>query len=135
MIDTPPVHVQEITPERDKIIGADKPKKLDLGGRHSLDAAIAEENIGAIMKHVRKRQRRVFELTWEGNKVPRGAEIFGKKIAWTQHGRVITEDGEDIGSYERIEEFGGPNKKSQKMHVYVTSPKLLGVDGESVQES
>ncbi len=77
-------------------------------------------------------QRRVFELTWEGNKIPRGAEILGKKITWTQHDMVTAEGGEMIGTYERIEEFGGSTGKSQKMHVYVTSPKLLDADGEPV---
>ena len=128
----PIVHVEEITTDRDQIIGADKPTTPDLGGRHSLEAALAEANIAPIIRQVRQRQRRVFELTWQGNKVPRGAEVLGKKIAWTQHGVVTAEGGEMIGTYERIEEFGGETGKSQRMHVYVTSPKLLGADGEPV---
>lgn len=102
----------------------------DLGGRHSPEAALAELQLGEIMLQVRRLQRRVFELTWEGNKVPRGAEVLGHSIAWTQHGIVYTEGGKEIGSYTRITEFGGPTGKAHKMHVYMEPPEILGPDGK-----
>lgn len=57
-------------------------------------------------------------LEWEGNKIPRGAKIGNKEIAWTQHGIVTDKNGDDIGTYERIVEFGGVSKYQQVMLVY-----------------
>ena len=61
----------------------------------------------------------IFLLEWEGNKIPRDAEINGKKVGWTQNGLVVGTNGEDIGTYERLVEFGGPSRKEQKMLVFV----------------
>jgi hypothetical protein len=66
-----------------------------------------------------KRAKSVFLLEWEGNKIPRDADINGKKVNWTQHGIVTAEDGSDIGTYERTVEFGGASGKEQKMLVFV----------------
>ena len=57
-------------------------------------------------------------LAWEGSKVPRGLEMpNGGKIAWTQHGIVSGQNGEKLGLYQRIEEWGGPNQNRHKMII------------------
>ena len=121
----PTVHVQEISQERDMIVAADKPKTPDLG-KETIEA-----NVGKILTATRKEQRVVFELTWDGSKIPRGAEILGEKIGWTQNGVVSSENGEIIGTYERIEEWTGSNGDHHKMHVYIDHPGLLDAHGRA----
>lgn len=68
-----------------------------------------------------------FLITWEGNKVPYGAVVAGREIGWTQNGQVIAKKpgdtlghfGDDIGTYDRLVEFGGPERKEHKMLVFV----------------
>ena len=131
--ENPLVRVEEITPDRNKIVGADQPTIPDLGGLWSLDAALAECNMGKITSWVRQRQKRVLELSWTGIRTPRGAEVLGVRIGWTQHGKVLDETGEVLGSYERIEDCAGPANDQKRMHVYMTPPKLLGADGKPVK--
>lgn len=47
-------------------------------------------------------------LTWKGSKVARGELFNGSRIGWMQHGRIISTDGVELGIYERLEEFAGP---------------------------
>lgn len=61
-----------------------------------------------------------FLLLWEGNKIPRGAEVNGYRIGWTQNGKVLSADGKMIGVYDRLLEYGGESKKEQQMLVFVT---------------
>lgn len=134
----PSVQVVEITENTDTVPANDRRVSLDLGGKHDLRSAVTEAQIAAIMQSTRRLGRRVFELTWEGNGVPLGAEILGRKICWTQHGRAWvfperdSEDDEEIGSYKRVEDYGGPTGKMQKMIVYVTSPKMLDAHCEKI---
>ena len=54
-----------------------------------------------------KGMEEAYILTWTGNKIPRGVEIKGKKVVWTQNGVVTAEDSSVIGTYDRITEWGG----------------------------
>jgi hypothetical protein len=38
-----------------------------------------------------------FLLLWNGTKIPRGAEIDGVEIAWTQHGIITGKGGVRLG--------------------------------------
>lgn len=63
-----------------------------------------------------------FFLRWTGSKVPRGAVIRGKVVAWTQNGLVVDEAGETIGTYSRLVEFGP--KDEQQMLVHYIGKRL-----------
>lgn len=118
--DRPDVNVVEIPPIANETpIG----RGVDLGGQHNPVAGSREDMVNQILSQFRSQSDRVFELTWEGNKVPRGAIILGREIAWTQHGRVVAEGGEMIGTYQRLIEFGGPDGVTQKMRVYVKADR------------
>lgn len=56
-------------------------------------------------------------LAWEGTKIPRGVELSGGKIGWTQNGVVTSTEGKQLGYYDRLEEWGGPNKDRHKMII------------------
>lgn len=56
-------------------------------------------------------------LSWNGNKVPRGARVDGHIIAWTQHGIITNSNGTTIGHYQRLSEFGGHDGTEQRMLV------------------
>ena len=45
--------------------------------------------------------------------------IGDEEIAWTQHGIVNGTRGQQIGTYDRIVEFGWEEGKDQVMLVYV----------------
>jgi hypothetical protein len=120
----PPVRVTEITAERNQLISSYRKKPVDLGGAHSFTAALAELNVTALLTATRSHQVRVFLLEWEGGKVPRGVDLLGKKIGWTQNGLVTAEDGSEIGTYDRLVECGGDSGKEQKMIVYMENPPL-----------
>jgi hypothetical protein len=102
---------------------ANEGSKVDLGGRHSVEAALVEEKSNALLSAMKKTSQRVFELTWEGDKIPSGAVVAGKTIAWTQNGIVSASDGEMIGTYERLEEFAGTSGKTQRMRIFVLGQK------------
>lgn len=57
------------------------------------------------------------KLEWKGTKIPRGLSINGVPIAWTQHGIVTGENGQRLGTYKRLVEFGGPNHDEHVMLV------------------
>ena len=116
----PTVSVQEVTDEQiSDLTQGGKPKGGNLGGAHSESARVAETNVNNLMSQIRKSDGRRFILSWEGNKVPRGARVLDHEIAWTQNGQVLTTDGKDIGTYDRLVEFGGTTGKEQKMVVYL----------------
>jgi hypothetical protein len=57
-----------------------------------------------------------YMLKWQGSaRVPRGVTLGSRVIAWTQHGRVISEAGEHFGVYERLLDAEGPNRDSEMM--------------------
>lgn len=73
--------------------------------------------------HITKQRRSasaVYLLNWTGNKIPRGAVVSGHTIGWTQNDLVQDRDGNIIGTYERLVEFGGEDGKQQQMVVYLS---------------
>ena len=120
----PTVSVQEVTDEQiTELTQENKPRGVNLGGAHSESARGAETNVNNLMSRIRKSGGRRFILSWEGNKVPRGARVLDHEIAWTQNGQVSTTSGEGIGTYDRLVEFGGTTGKEQKMVVYLYPEK------------
>lgn len=94
-----------------------KGKGVNLGNA-SLNATI-----NSLLNSSRKDAKKIFHLKWEGDKIPRGAVIEGMTIGWTQNGMVNGTDKEDrdanIGTYERLVEFGGATGREQQMLVFV----------------
>ena len=78
----------------------------------------AEAGLNAFLRQVRA-GKRIFVLDWEGSKVPRGVEIDGQEIAWTQNGMVTSTDRKHIGTYNRTIEFGGESGQHHQMVIYV----------------
>lgn len=125
----PPVAVQEVTVERGMLVTTNCPNPVNLGGTHNFAAALAELAVTSIMRASRAEGGRVFLLMWEGTKIPRGAQVLGHTLVWTQNGQVHAEiagkpgEPDHIGTYDRLEEWGGPERKSHKVLVYV-SPRF-----------
>lgn len=122
----PIVNVVEVSVDKDLLVSTYSPKPIDLGGGDNFAAAVVEQAIAGIRRTSRREGGRVFLLSWEGTKIPRGAQVFGHTIVWTQHGQVTAKLAgseskvEDIGTYDRLEEWGGPDRRSHKMLVYVS---------------
>lgn len=47
-------------------------------------------------------------VKYDGSKIPRGLVVDGVPVVWTQHGIVTGEGGKNLGTYERLVEFGRP---------------------------
>jgi hypothetical protein len=72
-------------------------------------------------------------LRWKGSKVPRGASVDGTRITWAQHGRLVGEDGSQLGLYERVDEFGGPDSDEHVIACWFHSKvRLVAPDGRVV---
>ena len=70
-----------------------------------------------LLQQLKDKQGSRLYLAWEGTKIPRGVELPGGTIAWTQNGIVAGTDGKQLGYYDRVEEWGGPNKNRHKMII------------------
>ncbi len=119
MLENPNVEIIDITNEREKLTSTNSPKGVNLGGKYNFEAALAEDNVGAPTIHLRTSGGRVFLLKWDGSNVPEGAKVLGHEIALTQNGEVIDSKRQRIGTYDRLLKFGGLNRKSHVMIVYL----------------
>ncbi len=81
-------------------------------------SVLINSQFNAIRAALTKKARRVFILTWKGDKVPSGAMILGHEVVWTQDGMVQTAERE-IGTYQRLLEFGGDNHDEQVMLCHI----------------
>ena len=91
----------------------------NLGGRHSPAASEAEGLLSDLQNQM-KDGARTFLVEWSGSKIPRGAAIDGVAIAWTQNGMVTGAGGVDLGTYERLVEFGGASGREHKMLIFAS---------------
>jgi len=112
----PTVTVEELSADKDKLVIKDTEVEL---GSSNLQVVLAEAALNSTLKRIKNEATRVFLLTWQGGKIPRGADILGHKIEWTQHGIVRTDQGKDIGAYTRLVEFGGESGQEQQMVIYL----------------
>ena len=120
----PIIEVREITDEEVKQLKQRyNPRGVNLGGTHSVSAAITEVNMNDLIDGIRKFGGRKFLLTWEGSKIPRGAHVLDHEIGLTRYGRVLTTSGKTTGTYDRLVEFGGAVRKQQKMLIYLYPTK------------
>jgi hypothetical protein len=61
-------------------------------------------------------------IGWVGGRQPTG-RINGREIAGAQDGILTAEDGTDLGTYERVVEFGGPNGDQHEIKAW---PRCIG---------
>lgn len=106
-------HVREVLPPPAADAG------VDLQAGADLPAAMNEGLIDDIQTACKRAARRVFELTWQGSRTPRGTVIIGKEIGFTQHGIVADPSGKHIGTYERLQDGAGPTSDRHRMIVYL----------------
>jgi hypothetical protein len=61
-----------------------------------------------------------YYLSWEGDShVPRGAQMHGMKVAYSQNGFVTNEKGAIMGNYRTVVESGGEDGSKQEMIVFM----------------
>lgn len=122
----PPVEVIEIKEDNMQALA-----DMNFSLTAFLDAELPHAKIGrpdellnACLRDYAAKSTTIFFLAWRGSKIPRGAVIRGKVVAWTQNGIVSAEGGETIGTYARLVEFGPKNE--QQMVVYYIGKALPG---------
>lgn len=93
---------------------------INLGDKSDLGVKDLETKVNALVTAHKNKAKYIFLLKWQGDKIPRGAEVAGHKIAWTQNGVVTDNTGKIIGTYERLVEFGGESGREQQMIVYIS---------------
>lgn len=64
--------------------------------------------------------REMYLVSWRGSKIPRGVKVKGYQIVWTQNGVVTESGGMQIGTYQRLREFGGDSGKEHTMVIYLS---------------
>jgi hypothetical protein len=123
----PAVTIVEIKEEnvRELIdLGFDLPAFLDAEGPQAeLGGRPQEALLATILRSYAAKSTSVFFLDWKGSKIPRGATIRGRTIAWTQNGVVTDDAGAMMGTYERLVEFG-PQDRQQMLVYYIGKAKL-----------
>ena len=117
-IEKPMVTVTEIIPENWQALAAAGFNQAELLASEGPSAHIGRPApmLDDCLRAVTAKSTSVFFLRWKGSKIPRGAVIRGRVVAWTQNGVVTDEKGEMIGTYSRLVEFGPENE--QQMVVY-----------------
>lgn len=61
-------------------------------------------------------------MKWKGSKIPRGGKVGNIEIGWSQHDIITGKNGEQLGFYERLQEFGGANHDEHVMLIRVNEP-------------
>jgi hypothetical protein len=77
------------------------------------------KNVADLITSLRSRRQFAYRLRWRGTKVPRGAQLDGSPISWTQHGCVYTNAsaGTIVGYYTRVAEFAGASGDEHEMII------------------
>jgi hypothetical protein len=113
------VRVTEIVRnQQGEFVLEDLDRNLDLGGSHSAEAAKVESALNPLLQELKDSADKLYVLHWHGTRIPRGAQISGKEIGWTQHGIVKSTEGEIIGYYDRLVDCGGDDGSEQQLIVY-----------------
>ncbi|MDD5031967.1 MAG: hypothetical protein PHR36_02875 [Patescibacteria group bacterium] len=116
--DYPDITVENLTDEEVReLVSKHNPRGVNLG------YADGEREADKLISQLRDKGGRRFLLRWTANnKVPKGAKVFGYQITWTQHGKVYGKVRTaicNIGTYDRLVEFGGESGEEQMMIVYL----------------
>ncbi len=59
-------------------------------------------------------------VCWKGSKFPRGIKLGSITLETAQHGILRDITGQDVGTYERVIEFGGSNKDEHEIIAWVS---------------
>lgn len=94
--------------------------KPDLGNRSTQSAPLLETRLDELQDKEKERAGKTYLVEWSGGKSPRGAQINGIAIGWTQNGFVTGTAGEQIGTYERLVESGGDSRQEQKIIIFAS---------------
>ena len=57
-------------------------------------------------------------MSWKGTKTPHGAVLGEAAVSHAQNGIVASVRGDTVGTYERLVEWGGPNRDEHMMLVW-----------------
>lgn len=123
----PDVFVGKLKAEDRQALALGKPVKgVKLGAEHTgnLEFQLTESLAQGLHRELMKASDDAYILMWDGNKVPRGTQLAGHTVGWTQNGQVLSDKGEMIGVYDRILEYGGETGKEQQMIVFLTVKPL-----------
>lgn len=108
--------LQETRPEEMRFF---TPPELNVSDDDQFERGIVRYKRNRISEAMAERQRRAFQLNWEGALMPMGAIVGGKTIASTLSGVVTDTHGEQIGYYYRTREGAGQNRKHQEILVFL----------------
>ena len=88
-----------------------------------------------IINAIRQGSKHDCIMRGKGSKIPRGATIDGIEVVWAQHGIISGPNGQQLGSYDRMEEFSGENKDRHALLVTTLTPvEVIAPDGTVCQE-
>jgi hypothetical protein len=111
----PEVTVQELTVADGVLRASDPSVKID----DTQWAGEVTAQITGLIGRMQTAAKAAYLLTWHGRKVPRGAVVGDHMITYTQSGVVTADFGDEIGTYQRLVEFGGPDRTLQQMVVFL----------------
>ena len=107
---------------------ASKVTKINTQPRRRAEIDLGEAEMSHILTNLLNRLSEdadVYLVEWSAkSRVPRGAIIAGREVAWTQHGLVRQKGGDIIGYYERL--VDDLTKETQKMLVWVPQDGAKG---------
>lgn len=115
----PPVRVEPVTVQEGKVLIGNMPH--DMQGGADLPHLVALD----VEAWLQTPGRSAYHLTWEGSKIPREAEIAGRRVQNASNGYIAADPWGDelIGTYARIEREDRNHPKQQEMIVYVPAPE------------
>jgi len=88
-----------------------------------------EGRINFMLDRLKELAEKVFVLSWKGSsRVPQGVLVEGRKIHWTQHGRVLDENGDTIGYYDQVRDCEGESGDERQMVIYYMRPQSSKVE-------
>lgn len=117
----PVVSVLDVTDQKDLLSGDLGSIQLGVGAENimTIEASLAEVHVQNFIQAWADVADHAVILTWKGNKIPRGVDLFGHIIHTTQNGEVRDATGRTFGYYDRLIEFGGGEKQDQAMLVFI----------------
>jgi len=92
------------------------PPPADSGAAH--EAAGASDPQLSMLMAMRTKGRQGVTLRWLGTKAPRGVRFGEVTLEWARHGILRDSEGRDVGTYQRVVEFGGKDGDVQEITAW-----------------
>ena len=96
---------------RDFVLGGPGPKV-------KLGAIERNERVNSVLHKAAESSRTLWFLRWKGTKTPHGAVLGETPILYARNGSVCSVQGDTIGIYERLVEWGGPDHDEHMMVIW-----------------